>query len=108
MTEAALKALKAKRETGLCKKLNPIDKAKLKPKSLRYAINARCWQCQGEDADPGVRWRTGNCEIPSCALYPHRPYQRLVGTRPPKALSFLIDEDGYIDGPDAANDGDQS
>ena len=37
-------------------RLNPMEKLKANPKSMRASINASCWQCQGEDADPSVQW----------------------------------------------------
>jgi hypothetical protein len=54
---------------------NPLEKLALNPKSLRYAVNAMCYQCEGEDADPGVKRRIGECAIKSCALWAVRPYQ---------------------------------
>jgi hypothetical protein len=55
---------------------NPMEKLATAPTSLRLAINAKCYQCEGEDADPGVKRRIGTCEIQSCALWAVRPYQR--------------------------------
>lgn len=54
---------------------NPIEKALENPKSLRLAINAKCYDCEGRDADPKVKWRIGNCQCHDCPLYPVRPYQ---------------------------------
>ena len=57
-----------------------------KPKSLRAAINAKCWDCQGGNSDPAPGWRIGNCVCPECPLYAVRPYQYNT-TRPmPKIL----------------------
>ncbi len=61
---------------------DPIERAKRNPKSLRAAIDAMCWDCQGRGVDPGTRWRIGNCEITACPLYPVRPYQQRHGTPP--------------------------
>ncbi len=72
----------------------PIEKSRAKPGSLRLAINAMCWQCQGEDADPCVEWRIGNCKIDGCALHPQRPYQRLQGKPTPKSLVSGGEEKG--------------
>lgn len=55
--------------------LTPIDKARLAPNSLRTAIDAHCYQCIGEDADPYWQKSVGQCHITKCALWPHRPYQ---------------------------------
>lgn len=57
--------------------LNPVERAQRKPTSLKLAIAARCYQCCGEDSDPGVRQRIRECACEkTCALWPHRPYQR--------------------------------
>jgi hypothetical protein len=65
---------------------NPLEKLAEKPDSLRRAINARCYQCESEDADPGVKWRIGNCRATGCALWSVRPFQRQHGRPAPKAL----------------------
>jgi hypothetical protein len=57
-------------------RLNPIERAAKNPTSLRAAINAKCFDCQGRDADPGVVNRIRTCEIPACSLYLVRPYQK--------------------------------
>ena len=54
---------------------SPIEKLRANPKSLRASINAKCFDCMGQDSDPAVKWRIGNCEIPDCPLYNVRPYQ---------------------------------
>lgn len=56
-------------------RLDPLERARRKPGSLRLAINAKCYDCGGRDADPGWRERIRTCVIPSCSLYPVRPYQ---------------------------------
>ena len=66
---------------------DPIARAKRNPTSLRAAVNAMCWDCQGRDADPAPRWRIGNCLCPDCPLYSVRPYQHRHGTPAPKYLS---------------------
>ena len=55
--------------------IDPLGRAALNPKSLRKAINAMCFDCQGGNADPGVTQRIRTCEIPTCPLHPVRPYQ---------------------------------
>lgn len=57
-------------------RLSPLEKAAKNPKSLRLAINAKCYSCQGEDSDPGFRKRIGTCDVTTCPLNPVRPYQR--------------------------------
>jgi hypothetical protein len=73
------------------RKLTPVERALAKPKSKTLAIKATCWQCQGGDADPCWQWRVGNCEIPSCPLYAHRPHQRHLGA--PTPASLLVSSD---------------
>lgn len=62
---------------------NPIEKAQANPASLRAAIDAKCFDCEGGDADPRVQWRIANCVCPDCPLYPVRPHQRLFGADMP-------------------------
>ena len=66
MREALAKA----RSEGRMTVLTPIEKAKKNPRSLRYAINAKCWDCSGEQ-----RLEVKLCTVKDCALYPVRPYQ---------------------------------
>jgi len=61
---------------GTIERLTPLEKAQQNPKSLRLAINAKCYDCGGEDADPGWRGRITECVIPECPLFPVRPYQK--------------------------------
>jgi hypothetical protein len=68
---------------------DPIAKGRARPKSLRLAVNAKCWDCQGGFADPNPRWRIGNCAVTRCPLYTVRPYQRFQGRpTPPGLLPF--------------------
>ncbi len=66
---------------------DPIERAKRNPKSLRAAIDGKCWDCQGRNADPAPRWRIGNCECADCTLYPVRPYQSRHKSKMPIALA---------------------
>ena len=74
MTEALQKAQEKRRqmkEAGIdIERLNPIEKAKRNPKSLRLAINAKCWDCSC-----GQRLEIRECPVVQCPLYPVRPYQ---------------------------------
>ncbi len=54
---------------------NPIEKANENPKSLRLAINGKCWDCIGAGCDPNPREAIKNCVIKDCTLWPVRPYQ---------------------------------
>lgn len=75
--EAAHAARKARIEAGeTIERLDPLEKARRNPSSLRLAINAKCFSCQGEDGDPGVRIRIRECAVAKCPLNPVRPYQR--------------------------------
>jgi hypothetical protein len=62
--------------------LNPIEKARANPNSLKLAIRAHCWECNGRDADPHVKLRVRDCTIKDCPLWPHRPWQDAVGELP--------------------------
>jgi hypothetical protein len=79
--EKAMEAKRLLRENGEQKEIihNWIVKAKRNPKSLKKAINAKCFECFGgtEDELPDSGWKKliGTCTAPDCPLYPHRPYQ---------------------------------
>lgn len=55
---------------------NPIEKLASNPNSLRLAVNAKCFDCEGGDADPNVRGRIGGCKVTTCGLWAVRPYQK--------------------------------
>lgn len=67
--------------------MSPLQKHNSNPGSLRLAINASCYQCQGEDSDPCFQWRIGNCEIATCGLFTVRPYKNMEGRPIPASLS---------------------
>lgn len=71
---------------------DPITKAREKPKSYRLAVVAKCYDCQGCDADPSWQWRVGNCTCVDCPLHHARPYQRMEGRSVPKALARGFNE----------------
>lgn len=74
---AAHEARAARKALGIeTVKRNPIERARDNPTSLRWAINGKCWDCIGGDADPNPRRRIGECGIESCTLHPVRPYQK--------------------------------
>ncbi len=89
----ARRAIAERRAAGeTIRHLTPAQKSIQKPKSRTLAITANCYMCQRWSADPGVRWRIGNCAIgplkedeSGCTLFGLRPYQRLLG-RPVPAL----------------------
>jgi hypothetical protein len=59
-------------------RLNPLERAAAKPTSLRRAVTAKCWDCQGRDSDPGSKARVRDCETPKCPLYNVRPWQNVT------------------------------
>ena len=94
---AARAAQAAKRARGdKVEILDPVEKAKRNPASRALAIAAKCWDCQGGDADPHPRWRIGNCQITDCPLWPLRPYQAQHG-RPEPASLRATTADGRTD-----------
>jgi hypothetical protein len=57
-------------------RLDPMARAATNPTSLRLAINGKCWDCQGGNADPGVNQRIRDCTSEkTCSLWPVRPYR---------------------------------
>lgn len=68
------------REQGIViQKRDPYQIAAADPKSLRKAVNAKCWDCQGGGADPNTRQAVGQCGITDCSLWPVRPWQDAAG-----------------------------
>jgi len=82
--QARLAEMRARGEKP--ERIDPLERAKRNPTSLRHAINAKCWDCIGGDADPSPRWCIGNCEIPACPLWNVRPYQTYRGRPVPVHL----------------------
>jgi len=52
------------------KSLNPEEKAKQNPTSMKYAIRAKCWDCAC-----GQKEEIKLCTITDCSLYNFRPYK---------------------------------
>ena len=50
---------------------NPLEKAKQNPNSMRFAINAMCYDCMGRE--PGWRNVVRECPSPDCPIYSLRP-----------------------------------
>lgn len=69
--------------------LNPVEKAKANPGSLKLAIRAHCWTCSGAGADPGTKFHVRDCKVHNCALWPHRPWQTAKG-------GLTMSEDGRL------------
>lgn len=55
--------------------MTPIERSNQDPKSLRKAVNAKCYHCVGEHYDPNPVGRIRECEVESCPLWKVRPYQ---------------------------------
>lgn len=80
--EAAREAARLRREAGeTFERLNPIEKAARNPRSLRLAINGKCFDCMGGDGDSGVRKRISTCSIAKCTLHPGSPVPDQRGRR---------------------------
>jgi len=56
--------------------MTPIERSQQDPKSLRKAINAKCYHCVGENYDPNPYGRIHDCTIKECPLWAVRPYQK--------------------------------
>lgn len=52
------------------KSLNPEERAKANPTSMKYAIRAKCWDCAC-----GQKEEIRLCPITDCSLYNFRPYK---------------------------------
>jgi len=56
---------------------NPLEVLEDNPTSLRAAINAIYWECQGSGEDPGIVDAIRNCTCGHiCPAYRVRPYQK--------------------------------
>lgn len=74
--EKARLARQAMRDAGISvERLDPIEKARQNPTSLRLAINGKCWDCVGAGVDANPRRAIRECHITGCTLWPVRPYQ---------------------------------
>ena len=75
-TDKQLQKARAKRAENVrlgIKPLNPTEKARQNPQSMRLAINAFCYECMGF----AKSWRNYVKECPSknCPLFGFRPYK---------------------------------
>lgn len=77
MLKAARDAAEKRKELGIKIVVkDPITKSRENPKSLRLAINGKCYDCQGGGFDPGTKEAIRECEAVDCTLNAVRPYQR--------------------------------
>ena len=67
--EKARIARQRNKELGI-KPLDPIEKSKANPKSLRLAINAKCFDCCC-----GQKTEVRQCTVESCSLWKLRPWK---------------------------------
>jgi hypothetical protein len=75
LRNARLKLAEIKAAGGKVERLDPIEKSKKEPGSLRLAINAMCWHCAGKGAD-GIEFTKTTireCTVFSCPLHHQRP-----------------------------------
>ena len=63
----------AENRTMGIKPLNPLEKAKLSPKSRVLAIKGFCFDCMGQE--PGWRNSVRECPSKNCPLFCFRPYK---------------------------------
>ena len=77
LTKARERIAEIKASGGKVERLDPIEKARKNPGSLRLAVTAMCWHCAGAGADGQDFTRTTirECGVTKCPLHPHRPYQ---------------------------------
>lgn len=69
--QKAQEVQRQRREAGIpVVRLDPIEKSAANPKSLRLAINAKCWDCCCAQ-----REEIRKCTMVKCPLYAVRPYQ---------------------------------
>ena len=77
--QKAQEVMRLRREAGIKTEIrNPMEKAAERPDSLRLAINAKCYDCIGQDGDTDWRGSIRECVCTDCPLYPVRPYQPKV------------------------------
>jgi len=105
--EKAHLALEQKRDAGeVVRRLTPVEKFLRNPSSRTAAVQANCFLCVGGAADPGWRWRIGNCalgpltnpeNLTGCPFYAMRPYRHLKGRPPPSGVLSQNPPDADLD-----------
>jgi len=74
--ERAQQKSREMRAAGIAiERLDPLEKARANPASLRLAVNAKCFDCVGRGEDPNWRGEVRNCQLTECGLYPVRPFR---------------------------------
>ena len=77
---------------------NPMEKHLANPKSLRLAVNARCWDCSAEQ-----KLEVKLCPCTNCPLYSVRPYQKKNSNDPDEEIlneEINPDDEEEFDGTD--------
>ena len=69
-SDHGLKQYRQNLKMGLVEKVDPIQKANQNPKSLRFAINAMCYDCCCEQ-----KFEVKYCTVSDCPLHHLRPWQ---------------------------------
>ena len=68
----------AMREAGVViERLDPLERARRNPRSLRLAVTGKCWNCFGAGAD-GIAFTKEtirDCKARDCPLWEVRPYK---------------------------------
>ena len=77
--QRAKEKLQALRDSGVkIVPLDPSERARRNPKSLRLAITGHCWECCGS-GDDGKKFTQETVRLctarNTCSLWPVRPYQ---------------------------------
>lgn len=74
--ERAQARMREMREAGIVpERLNPAERAKRNPNSLRLAVTAKCYECLGGQDAQNIRREIRECTAQNCPLYAVRPYQ---------------------------------
>lgn len=74
--ERAQQRMREMRDLGIVpERLNPLERARRNPASLRLAITAKCYECLGGEDAKNIRREIRECTSTRCPLYPVRPYQ---------------------------------
>ena len=68
--QKALQVYLSKLSAGEIQPLKPDEKARQNPRSMRLAINAKCWDCTCQQKREVTR-----CVMVDCSLWKLRPWQ---------------------------------
>lgn len=85
---------------GTKQREDPYEQALRQPRSRKLAIRAKCWDCEGQGADPGWQQRIRTCVVEDCPLWHVRPYQTSdtnTGGSPSKTTDYRPSTEQGID-----------